>query len=90
MAGRSRLRTFDGAVVIITGGAAGIGRALGEALGRRGAEVVLVLRAKRETAWRDLPVVQPPQGVVAGAAERRRAKRPVGLTGPSTRARCRP
>jgi NAD(P)-dependent dehydrogenase (short-subunit alcohol dehydrogenase family) len=35
------LRTFDGAVAIITGGASGIGQALGEALARRGAEVIL-------------------------------------------------
>jgi NAD(P)-dependent dehydrogenase (short-subunit alcohol dehydrogenase family) len=35
------LRTFQGAVAIITGGASGIGRALGEALVGRGAEVVL-------------------------------------------------
>jgi NAD(P)-dependent dehydrogenase (short-subunit alcohol dehydrogenase family) len=40
----NRLRTFNGAVAIITGGASGIGRALGEALARRGADVVLADR----------------------------------------------
>jgi NAD(P)-dependent dehydrogenase (short-subunit alcohol dehydrogenase family) len=38
------LRTYEGAVAIITGGASGIGRALGEALSQLGAEVVLADR----------------------------------------------
>src|SRR5688500_1348694 len=37
----SQLRTYKDAVAIITGGASGIGRALGEELARCGAEVVL-------------------------------------------------
>jgi NAD(P)-dependent dehydrogenase (short-subunit alcohol dehydrogenase family) len=39
-----QLRTYAGAVAIITGGASGIGRALGEALARRRVEVVLADR----------------------------------------------
>jgi NAD(P)-dependent dehydrogenase (short-subunit alcohol dehydrogenase family) len=38
---QAQLRTYEGAVAIITGGASGIGRALGEELARRKAEVVL-------------------------------------------------
>jgi NAD(P)-dependent dehydrogenase (short-subunit alcohol dehydrogenase family) len=38
------IRTFDGAVAIITGGASGIGAALGRELARRGTEVVLADR----------------------------------------------
>jgi NAD(P)-dependent dehydrogenase (short-subunit alcohol dehydrogenase family) len=39
--GKTRLRTFKDAVTIITGGASGIGRALGAELAKRGAEVTL-------------------------------------------------
>ena len=35
------LRTYEGAVAIITGGASGIGKALGKELAARGCEVVL-------------------------------------------------
>ena len=35
------LRTYENAVAIITGGASGIGKALGEELAARGCEVVL-------------------------------------------------
>ena len=44
MKSNSTLRIFDGAVAIMTGGASGIGRALSEALDRRGASVVLADR----------------------------------------------
>jgi len=39
-----RIRIFEGATAIVTGGASGIGRALGEELARCGAEVVLADR----------------------------------------------
>ncbi len=55
----STLRIFDGAVAIMTGGASGIGRALSEALGRRGASIVL---ADRQVALA--------QEVAAGIQER--------------------
>ena len=55
----STLRIFDGAVAIMTGGASGIGRALSEALGRRGASVVLADRQ-----------IELAQEVAAGIQER--------------------
>ena len=59
MESNSTLRIFDGAAAIMTGGASGIGRALSEALGRRGAGVVL---ADRQVALA--------QEVAAGIRER--------------------
>jgi NAD(P)-dependent dehydrogenase (short-subunit alcohol dehydrogenase family) len=44
MTGGNSLRTYDGAVAVVTGGASGIGRALAEGLAQRGAEVVLADR----------------------------------------------
>jgi len=41
MAKNGKIRIFNGAVAIITGGASGIGRAFGEALAAKGCEVVL-------------------------------------------------
>lgn len=41
---RDTIRIFDGAVAIVTGGASGIGAALGQELARRGCEVVLADR----------------------------------------------
>ncbi len=59
MESNSTLRIFDGAVAIMTGGASGIGRALSEALGRRGASVVLADRQ-----------IELAQEVAAGIQER--------------------
>lgn len=44
------LRTYDSAVVMITGGASGIGAALGKVLARRGATVVLADRDHEDAA----------------------------------------
>jgi len=60
------LRTFRGAVAIITGGASGIGRALAEALADRGAEVV-VADLQRELADETAAMIRS-RGAAATAA----------------------
>jgi NAD(P)-dependent dehydrogenase (short-subunit alcohol dehydrogenase family) len=62
------LRTYEGAVAIITGGASGIGRALGEALSRRGAEVVLADR-QIELAEKVAEGIREDTDTMAAAAE---------------------
>jgi NAD(P)-dependent dehydrogenase (short-subunit alcohol dehydrogenase family) len=61
------LRTYTGAVAIVTGGASGIGAALGRALARRGSTVVLADR-QRDAAAR-LAAALRPDGGVAEAVE---------------------
>lgn len=56
------LRTFEGAVALVTGGASGIGAALGRELARRGATVVL--------ADRDAPEVQAEAARIAATGAR--------------------
>lgn len=41
MGGSTRLRTYNNATAVITGGASGIGRSLGKVLAKRGSNVVL-------------------------------------------------
>ena len=57
--GPEALRAFDGSVAIVTGGASGIGQALGEALAERGATAILADRQGERLAE-----------VVAGIVER--------------------
>jgi NAD(P)-dependent dehydrogenase (short-subunit alcohol dehydrogenase family) len=60
------LRTFEGAVALVTGGASGIGAALGRELARRGAAVVL--------ADRDSVEAEAEAGRVAAAGGRAQAR----------------
>ena len=60
------LRTFEGAVALVTGGASGIGAALGRELARRGAAVVL--------ADRDSAEAEAEAGRVAAAGGRAQAR----------------
>src|SRR5437868_3949941 len=46
----SRMATLEGAVVIVTGAARGIGRAIAEELGRGGAKVVVNYSRSKEAA----------------------------------------
>jgi NAD(P)-dependent dehydrogenase (short-subunit alcohol dehydrogenase family) len=65
--GGGAIRLFRGAVAVVTGGASGIGLALGHALAERGAEVVLADRDE-EPALRAAAALRDRGGAVSAAA----------------------
>ncbi|MBO0777597.1 MAG: glucose 1-dehydrogenase [Ktedonobacteraceae bacterium] len=54
--------TFKGQVVLVTGGASGIGRAIAEAFGRSGAHIVLTYFSSEETAQETVSTIETAGG----------------------------